>query len=173
MAPGLVAGDGVAVARSRSRFGNFEMTARALCTKHLYGHSKIECHVRYDCHIVIILPSMVLVLPWMFDSFVPASKCCETTHRTYPISHPYIKPLQPTLRLPFLLRHQVPQRQIIHHIFHILDPILQPIAAAAQAIVLEVQHLEASEQVLDKLVDEQRALVVAEGDSIASKAGLR
>jgi hypothetical protein len=58
------------------------------------------------------------------------------------------------LRLLLLLRHQVPQRQIIHNILDILDPVLQTITAAAQAVVLEVEHLEASVQVLDELVDE-------------------
>jgi hypothetical protein len=76
------------------------------------------------------------------------------------------------LLLLALLRHQVPQRQIVHHIFDVLDPVLQPIAAAAQAIVLEVEHLEARMQVLDELVDEQRTLVVTESDGIACKAGL-
>jgi hypothetical protein len=64
------------------------------------------------------------------------------------------------LRLLLLLRHQIPQREIIHDILHILDPVLQPVAAAAQAVVLEVEDLETSMQVLDKLVDEQWTLVI-------------
>jgi len=60
-----------------------------------------------------------------------------------------------------LLRHQVPQREVVHDILYILDPVLQPVAAAAQTVVLEVENLEASMQVLDELVDEERALVVA------------
>jgi hypothetical protein len=76
------------------------------------------------------------------------------------------------LRLLLLLWHQVPQRQVIHDILDVLDPVLQPVAAAAQAVVLEVEDLEARMQVLDELVDEQRSLVVAERDSVASKASL-
>jgi hypothetical protein len=76
------------------------------------------------------------------------------------------------LLLLALLRHQVPQRQVVHHILNVLDPVLQPIAAAAQAVVLEVEHLETRMQVLDELVDEQRALVVTESNGVACKAGL-
>jgi len=65
------------------------------------------------------------------------------------------------LRLLLLLRHQVPQREVVHDILHVLDPVLQPVAAAAQAVVLEVENLKASVQILDELVDEERALVVA------------
>jgi hypothetical protein len=71
-----------------------------------------------------------------------------------------------------LFWHQVPQRQIVHDILDILDPVLEPIATAAQTVVLEVEDLEASVQVLDELVDQQRTLVVAEGDSIASETCL-
>jgi hypothetical protein len=76
------------------------------------------------------------------------------------------------LLLLALLRHQVPERQIVHHVFNVLNPVLQPVATAAQAIVFEVENLEARMQVLDELVDEQRALVVAESDGVACKAGL-
>jgi hypothetical protein len=76
------------------------------------------------------------------------------------------------LRLLLLLWHQVPQRQVIHDILDVLDPVLQPVAAAAQAVVLEVEDLEARVQILDKLVDEQRSLIVAQGDGITSEAGL-
>jgi hypothetical protein len=76
------------------------------------------------------------------------------------------------LSLSILLRHQIPQRQVIHHVLDILDPVLQPVAAAAQAVVLEVKNLETGVQVLDKLVDKKRSLVVAQSNGIASKAGL-
>jgi hypothetical protein len=71
-----------------------------------------------------------------------------------------------------LLRQQVPQRKIIHDILDILHPVLEPVAAAAQAVVLQVEDLEAGEQVLDELVDQQRALVVAERDGVACETGL-
>jgi hypothetical protein len=71
-----------------------------------------------------------------------------------------------------LLRQQVPQREIVHHILHILDPVLESITAAAQAVVLEVEDLESREQVLDKLIDENRTLIVTERDGVAGKARL-
>jgi hypothetical protein len=58
------------------------------------------------------------------------------------------------MHLLLLLGYQVPQRQIVHDILNILDPVLQSVTTAAQAVVLEVKHLEAGVQVLDKLVDE-------------------
>lgn len=77
-----------------------------------------------------------------------------------------------SLRRTLLLGHQVPQRQIVDDILHVLDPVLQPIATTSQAIVLEVENLEASMQVLDELVDEQRALKVPKRDGIASESSL-
>jgi hypothetical protein len=77
-----------------------------------------------------------------------------------------------SLRRTLLLRHQVSQRQIIDNILHILDPVLQSIATTSQAVVLEVENLEASMQVFDKLVDEQRALIVPKRDGIASESSL-
>lgn len=71
-----------------------------------------------------------------------------------------------------LLGQQVPQREIIYNILHILDPVLQSVAAAAQAVVLQVENLEASEEVLDELIDEERTLVVTKSDRIACKASL-
>ena len=71
-----------------------------------------------------------------------------------------------------LLGHQIPQRKIIHDILNVLHPVLEPVAAAAQAVVLQVEDLEAGEQVFDELVDQQRTLVVAEGDGVACEAGL-
>jgi hypothetical protein len=59
-----------------------------------------------------------------------------------------------SMHLLLLLRHQIPQRQIIHDVLDILDPVLQAIATATQAVVLEVEHLEPSVQVLDELVDQ-------------------
>ena len=71
-----------------------------------------------------------------------------------------------------LLGQQVSQRKIVHDILHVLDPVLESIAAAAQAVVLEVEDLESRKQVLDKLVDENGALVVSERDGVAGKARL-
>jgi hypothetical protein len=77
-----------------------------------------------------------------------------------------------TLTLLGLLGHQIAKREVIHDILHVLDPVLQPVALSPQDIVLQVQDLEAGVYILDELVDEERALVVAECDSVACKAGL-
>lgn len=71
-----------------------------------------------------------------------------------------------------LLLDQVPQREIIDDVLHILDAVLDGIAPLTQGIVLQIQDLEAGVEILDELVDEQRPLVVAHGDRVAGKAGL-
>jgi hypothetical protein len=71
-----------------------------------------------------------------------------------------------------LLWQQVPKREIIHNILHVLDPVLQSVTAAAQAVVLQVEDLEASKEVLDELVDEKRTLVVTKSDRVACKTSL-
>lgn len=75
-------------------------------------------------------------------------------------------------RCLLLLGQQIPQREIVHNILHILDPVLQSITAAAQAVVLQVEDLEASKEVLDELIDEERTLVVTKSDRVACKASL-
>lgn len=74
--------------------------------------------------------------------------------------------------LSIVLGQQIPQRQVIHHVLDVLDAVLEAVAPAAQDVVLEVEDLEAGEDVLDELVDEQWALVVAERDGVAREAGL-
>ena len=71
-----------------------------------------------------------------------------------------------------LFGYQVAQREIIHHILDILDPVLQTIALPSQNVVLKVQDLEARKHVFDKLIDEERALVVTKRDSVSSQTGL-
>lgn len=71
-----------------------------------------------------------------------------------------------------LFGQQIPQRKIIDDILHILDPVLEPVTPTAQAVVLQVQDLEASKQILDKLIDQQRALVVTKSDGVACKTRL-
>lgn len=62
--------------------------------------------------------------------------------------------------LLLLLRQKIPQRQVIHNILNVLDPVLEPVTAAAQAVVLQIENLEAGEQILHELVDQQGTLVV-------------
>ena len=79
-------------------------------------------------------------------------------------------PLPPFI--PSLLRHQPPQTQIIHHVLDIFDSILDPIAAFAQGVVLEVEDLEAGVHVFDESCDAWGEEVVAEGYGVAGEAGL-
>ena len=87
-------------------------------------------------------------------------------------SIPSASPCRPLLLLLALLGQQVPQRQIVDNVLHILDSVLQSVAAAAQAIVLEVEDLETRVQVLDELVDEKRTLVITKSDGVTCKTCL-
>lgn len=75
-------------------------------------------------------------------------------------------------RLPGLFRDQVAQREIIDNILDILHSVLESIAPPAQDVVLQVEDLEACEDVLDELIDENRSLIIAESDGIARKTSL-
>ena len=77
-------------------------------------------------------------------------------------SIPSASPCRHLLLLLALLRQQIPQRQIVDNVLHILDSVLQSVAAATQAVVLEVEDLETRMQVLDELIDEKRTLVITE-----------
>jgi hypothetical protein len=156
MAPGqrcdVGVGVGVAnVARLKSRIGKFpscpvRLQANDMC-EHLHechyarseeeilGFSFVYCHVYRHRRQSEMLGSEIHQIQLPLRSTRPGH-------------------MFPSLRLFLFLRHQVPQRQIIDNVFDILDPVLQAIAAAAQAVIFEVEHLEASVQVLDKLVDE-------------------
>ena len=49
--------------------------------------------------------------------------------------------------------YQVPQREIVDNILNLLDIVLNAIASPSQRIVLEIQDLESSMEVLDELAD--------------------
>lgn len=49
--------------------------------------------------------------------------------------------------------YQIPQREIIHNILNFLDVIFDAVTSPSQRIILEVQNLEASVEVLDELTD--------------------
>src|SRR5262249_22967438 len=55
--------------------------------------------------------------------------------------------------LPLLRGNQIPQRQVVHHVLDLLDGVLDGVHALPQDVVLEVEHLEASVQVLDEAAD--------------------
>jgi len=84
----------------------------------------------------------------------------------------YVAPCKPLLLLLALLGQQVPQRKIVDHVLHILNPVLQSVATTAQAVVLEVEDLETRVQVLDELVDEKRTLVITKSDGVTCKTCL-
>lgn len=77
-----------------------------------------------------------------------------------------------SLLLFSLLGDEISQRQIVDNILHIFDPVFEAVATTAQTVVLEIEHLEAGVQILDKLVDQKRTLVVTKRDSIACKTCL-
>lgn len=102
----------------------------------------------------------------MLETFAPCAQCYVSLVLAMAACAPA------TSRLLSFLWDQVSQRQVVNNILHILDAILQPITATAQAVVLEIENLEASMQVLDELVDEQRTLVVAQSDCVACETCL-
>lgn len=74
-------------------------------------------------------------------------------------------------RVPLALPlDQTPQAQIIHHIFHTLDVVLDGIRPLAQNIILQVQQLEPAKQVLDECADGHRQLEVPEGHGVGGQA---
>ena len=60
--------------------------------------------------------------------------------------------------------YQIPQRKIVDNILNLLHIVLNAIASPSQRIVLEIQDLETSMEVLHELADLQRSLVVSEGN---------
>jgi len=72
--------------------------------------------------------------------------------------------------LHLVSREEVPQRQIIDNILHLLDSILDRVDPLPQDVVLEVEHLEAGVEVLDEGADPHRQLRVAEGHRVHSQA---
>jgi hypothetical protein len=88
------------------------------------------------------------------------------------IPAPHFPPSQKHPFLLALLRDQVPQGQVVDHILHVLDSVLQPVALPPQDVVLQVEDLEACKHILHKLVDEQRTLVVTQCDGVTRKASL-
>ena len=75
--------------------------------------------------------------------------------------------------LHLVFRRQPSQTQIVHHILHFLDPILDAITALPERVVLQVQDLEARVDVLDELADLQRPAIVSQRDRVARKASLK
>jgi len=64
------------------------------------------------------------------------------------------------------LWYQIPQRQIIHNILNLLDTIFDAITSPPQGIILEIQNLKASVDVLDELTDLKWSLVISQCDTI-------
>lgn len=66
-----------------------------------------------------------------------------------------------------VLWRQATKAQIVHHILDFLHLVLDDITALAQDVVLQVQNLEASMDVLDEPTDLMRAVVITQSDGIA------
>lgn len=73
-----------------------------------------------------------------------------------------------SLRVPL---HQPPQTQIIYHILHPLDIVLDRIRPLAKYIILQVQQLETREQILDEGGYGEGQVEVAEGDGVGGQTG--
>jgi hypothetical protein len=65
---------------------------------------------------------------------------------------------------------QIADNQIVADVLHLLDVVLEPVAPAPERVVLEVEHLEAGVDVLDKRADQLRPLEVALGDGIGHQS---
>src|SRR5437868_2267984 len=79
-------------------------------------------------------------------------------------------PSCPTSLLRLGGREQVPKREVINNILHLLDGVLDRVDSFAQNVVLEVEHLEAGVEVLDEGADPHGQLRVAEGHRVHSQA---
>ena len=67
---------------------------------------------------------------------------------------------------------QIADNQVVADVLHLLDVVLEPVAPAPERVVLEVEHLEAGVDVLDKRADQLRPLEVALGDGVGHQPGL-
>lgn len=65
-----------------------------------------------------------------------------------------------------LLGQQAPQAKIVNHILNLLNLVLDAIAALTQRVVLQVQNLEPSVHLLNKLSNLHRPAVVAQRNRI-------
>lgn len=72
----------------------------------------------------------------------------------------------PEDNLLLLLREQASEAKIVHHILNLLNLVLDTIAALPQRIVLQVQNLEPSMHLLNKLRDLHRPPVIAQGHRV-------
>lgn len=66
---------------------------------------------------------------------------------------------------------QPPKGKVVHYVLDPLDIVLDGVGPLPQDVVLEVEELEAGEQVLDEGADDERQLEVAERDGVGGEAG--
>lgn len=62
---------------------------------------------------------------------------------------------------------------VVHDLLDLLDIVLQCIESLAQAIILQIQQAETGIQIGHKLGNDQRTIVVPQGDRIRSIAALK
>ena len=68
------------------------------------------------------------------------------------------------------LWNQSSQAQIINDLLNLLNLILNTIASPSQRVILQVQNLETSMQVINELADLERSCEVAESDGVGGEA---
>lgn len=66
---------------------------------------------------------------------------------------------------------EAPQTQVVDDVLDPLDVVLYAVGALADDVVLEVEQLEAGEEVLCEGADDEGQLEVAEGDCVCGEAG--
>jgi len=76
------------------------------------------------------------------------------------------------IHLPQSLRDQSSEAQVVHDIFHLPHFVLYAVTPSSQRVILEVENLEASMKVFDKLANHQRSLVIAQRHRVARKTSL-
>lgn len=68
-----------------------------------------------------------------------------------------------------ILCQQSTQTKVVDHILHFFHLVLDSVAPLPQAVVLEVENLEAGVNVFDELADLQWAAIVSQCDRVACK----
>jgi hypothetical protein len=74
--------------------------------------------------------------------------------------------------LPTSLRNQSSETQVIHDVFYLPHFVLDAVTPSSQRVILEVEDLESSMKIFDKLADHQWSLVVAQRHRVPCKTSL-
>lgn len=69
----------------------------------------------------------------------------------------------------FWLWKKIPEREVVHDVLHLLHIVLDTVTPAPQRIILQIEDLEAGVDILDKLADVQRPLIIAQRNGVDSQ----